>query len=121
MNFPIIRYIVHHPTRRIVRVKIEKVQNGEYPFKAVSLEPVNISGMPMCCDVHCENAFFFADLTVLTTYKTRRQAEKAELEKLQDEYCEARSSLRKVQNYYKLKHRQLQDYKHFGELQKLSV
>jgi hypothetical protein len=105
MKFPITRYIVQSPYRNVVRVKIEKTVGKKYNYPYVVKDD---AGNVLFC---------IPDLFILPNFKSRRSAEKVALETLHQEYVDARRALRKAQNFYKWKLRQVEDYKNFGKLQ----
>lgn len=113
--------MAHWPSQRIVRVRVEKSnwRTCGYPLKVVSLEPsVDISnGIIMCNDAREKNSFYIAGLEVITLYKTRRQAEKAQLEKLQDEYAAERKAVRTQAKRYKWALKRVQEFKAFKLVQ----
>lgn len=115
--------MAHWPSQRIVRVKVDTVKTLpkriQYPLKVVSLEPsVDISnGVVMYSDARDTNGFYIAGLEVITLYKTRRQAEKAELKKLQDEYAAERKAVRTQAKRYKWALKRVQEFKAFKQVQ----
>ena len=94
------------PSRKLVKVKIEPCQSV-FPFRVSAVDPLekNFESFPI------------ADLSLVTLYKTVRAGEKIELEKLHKQYAAERRALRHQQQKYKWALRQVEDYKHFGELQ----
>lgn len=123
-NFPKIGYIVHWPSRRIVRVKVSKTRDfekvGGYPLYVESLEPtVDIGESVVFCNSGQVkgNGFYIAGLSVITLYRSRKQAEKIELEKLYREYATERRALRRAQKKYKWALKTLAEYKKFKQLQ----
>ena len=119
-NFPKIGYIVHWPSRRIVRVRVDKrIYFEGFPYYVESLEPtVNIGESVVFCnnEQRCGDGFYIADLSVITLYRSRKQAEKIELEKLYREYATERRNLRHAQRKYKWALKTLAEYKKFKQL-----
>ena len=102
---PTIGYMSVWPSRRIVRVKVERVNdNSGYPFVVSSLEPnVDIAnGLVLYQDQRKVSGFRIASLELIKLYRSRRQAEKIELELLHKEYAQFRKlkwTLRRVQEF----------------------
>ena len=119
---PFIRYMAAWPSKRIVKVRVEPANfpNSGYPYRIVSLEPsVDIvNGIFIVMDARIEgvNGFYVAGLEVVTLYKTRRGAEKAQLEELHKQYAELRRALRTAQKHYKWALKAVEDYKAFKQL-----
>ena len=111
-KFPIIGYYPVWPSRRIVKVKIELVEHGVYPFVVSSLEPtVKITD-------HGDGEHFgIASPEVISLYASRKQGEKDQLEKAHTEYAQLRRELRKAQRKYKWGLKMVAEYKKFKELQ----
>jgi hypothetical protein len=120
MNFPIVRYMAVWPSRRIVRVQIDRCKDklSGYPLTVTSLEPtVDIgNGVIMYGDARLENGFHIAGLEVLELYKSRRQGEKDQLEKAHKEYAQLRRDLRTAQKKYKWGLKVVAEYKKFKQL-----
>lgn len=117
---PTIGYMSVWPSRRIVRVKVERVNdNSGYPFVVSSLEPnVDIAnGLVLYQDQRKVSGFRIASLELIKLYRSRRQAEKIELELLHKEYAaqrrEARTQFRKL----KWTLRRVQEFKAFKLVQ----
>ena len=119
-NFPKIGYIVHWPSRRVVRVKVSKTPEGcNYPLYVESLEPtVDLEWSVVFCNSEQirKNGFYIADLSVIALYRSRKQGEKIELENLYREYASFRRDLRHVQRKYKWAMKTLAEYKKFNQL-----
>jgi len=98
------------PTRRIVHVKIININSGEYPFQVVLVEDDKVVAEDF-------EFFFVADPSLVKLYPTRESAVHGELERLHEEYSKERRKLRIQQQRYKWALRQVEDYKHFDELQ----
>jgi hypothetical protein len=111
-KFPIIGYIAVWPSNRIVKVKVEPCKNNPlYPFVLISLEKgVKLGTLQ-------SNRFHIADPSLITLYKSRKEGEKAELEKLHDQYLQEKRELRKQQERVKLANKQIAEYKAFGQIQ----
>lgn len=121
MNFPIIRYMAVWPTRRIAKVQIDRCKDklSGYPLTVTSLEPtIDIgNGQLMYGDARLPNGFHIAGLEVLELYRSRRQAEKLELEKVHKEYAQLRRDLRTAQRKYKWGLKVVAEYKKFKQIQ----
>jgi hypothetical protein len=121
MNFPIVRYMAHWPSRRIVKVQIDRCKDklSGYPLTVTSLEPtIDIgNGRIMMSDARLVNGFHIAGLEVLELYRSRKQAEKLELEKIHKEYAQLRRDLRTAQRKYKWGLKVVAEYKKFKQIQ----
>ena len=121
MNFPIVRYMAVWPSRRIAKVQIDRCKDklSGYPLTVTSLEPtIDIgNGQIMYGDARLPNGFHIADLEVLELYRSRRQAEKLELEKVHKEYAQLRRDLRTAQRKYKWGLKVVAEYKKFKQIQ----
>ena len=123
MNFPIFRYMAVWPSRRVVRVKIDRVRDGtkriQYPLKVTSTEP-NVSianGITLYMNAFCEDGFYIADLDTVTFYKSRKQGEKTEMENVHKQYAQLRRDLRTAQKKYKWGLKVVAEYKKFKQIQ----
>jgi len=95
-----------NPDEQIVKVRVDRVKNGEYPFVISPIIP-----MDGFTSIH------FADLSFMELFPTCQAAEKATLEKLHKRYADERRALRVQQQKYKWALRNVEDYKNFGKLQ----
>ena len=100
------------PSRRVVRVKVEKVNdNSGYPFVVSSLEPnVDISNGMV-------SGFRIASIDLIKIYRSRRQAEKIELELLHKEYAVQRREARNQARKMKWALRRVEEFKAFKLVQ----
>lgn len=113
-KYPLIGYISHWPSRRIVKVRVDlnKEQGSEYPLVVTSLDKtVNISGTS-----GLPNGFRIAALDVIKLYPTQRSAERAVLEQLHKEYAQARRELRQYQKAYKTALKRVEEWKAFKQI-----
>jgi hypothetical protein len=94
------------PTRKLVKVKIEPCQ-AVCPFRVSAVDPLEKNF----------ESFLVSDISFVTLYKTKKQGEKVVLESLHKQYAAERRALRHQQQKYKWALRQIEDYKHFTELQ----
>lgn len=112
--------MAYWPTHRIVKVRVERTEpNCAYPFRIISLDP----NIPNICngvfgrmDQFFDTGFFVADLSLVTLYRTQREGEKAEMEKIHEKYADLRRQLRKAQKAYKWGLKAVEDYKAFKQL-----
>ena len=96
-KFPIIGYISVWPSNRIVKVKIEQCVNEVFPFRVVSLEQ-SVQIGPLSEQVW----YYVADPSLITLYKSRKEGEKTELEKLHDQHLTEKREMRKQEKRVKL-------------------
>lgn len=119
-KLPLIGYISHWPSRRIVKVRVSKTTDprAEYPLKVISLESnVNIgNGRIMYPSSQLGNGFYIVSLDVITLYKTRRAAEKDTLKTLHDEYAAQRRLVRKDQKNLKFALKRVSEWKAFKQV-----
>ena len=119
-NYPVIGYMSVWPSRRIVRVKVERVNdNSGYPFTVSSLEPnVDIAnGLVLYQDQRKVSGFRIASMDVIKIYRSRRQAEKIELELLHKEYAAQRREARNQARKMKWALRRVEEFKAFKLVQ----
>jgi hypothetical protein len=93
------------PTRKVVKVRIDHCRNV-FPFIVSAVDPLERF-----------EAFPIADPSLVQLYPSLKAALAGELEKLHEEYCKERRRLRTQTRRYKWALRQVEDYKHFEELQ----
>lgn len=105
------------PSNRIVKVKIDKCDwPCSNPFTVISLEKgVRIDSSPL--GGHFGNTLYLTDPSLITLYKSRKEAEKSELEKLHDQYLQEKRELKKQQERVKLANKRIAEYKAFKQLQ----
>jgi len=130
-KYPIIGYIAVWPTQKIVKVKIEPDKNHQryvntwgYPYKVSSIEKgigiANAFDNRMSDDQYEEkwmDSFNIADSSLVKLYPTQEAGEKAELEKLHDQYLNEKRALRKRQERVKFANKRIQEYKTFRKIQ----
>lgn len=111
-KFPIIGYISVWPSNRIVKVKIEQCVNEVFPFRVVSLEQ-SVQIGPLSEQVW----YYVADPSLITLYKSRKEGEKTELEKLHDQHLTEKREMRKQEKRVKLANKRIAEYKKFKQIQ----
>lgn len=112
MKFPVIRYLLKYPSRRVVKVKVELLSNNNI-YKITSLEPtVNIND-----DDENSKTILLVDLILVTLHETRKKAEKSALENLHEEFSKERRKLREQQRQYKISLNRIAEYKKFKQIQ----
>ena len=103
-RLPIKGFIALKSSRRIIKVQVQR-SYGVYPFLVSSLE----KGVQYTDKI--------ADPLFIILYKTRRKAEKAELEVLHQEYRNVKRILRKMEKAVKLANLRVAEFKAFKQVQ----
>ena len=110
-KFPIIGYIAVWPSNRIVKVKVEQCVNEVFPFRVVSFEN-GVQIGPLSGQVW----YYTADPSLITLYKSRKEGEKAELEKLHTQHLTEKREMRKQEKRVKLANKRIAEYKRFKQI-----
>ena len=110
-TFPIVGFMAIQPSKRIVKVMIEPCHDNVFPFVVRSLERSVAPDNDCCQFVNGRWQFRIVDPSIITLYKSRKKAEKAQLEKLHDQYRNEKRALRLQEKRVKLANQQVAEYK----------